>query len=149
MYVTGFSAILFNLIHWECGAGTIMFTWLDFDRSGCRFANIRTSLKAVLADWLGALKRGLCLIYVAALGSTISPNSVSQLPFFFIQESWPLDRESVCSGILWSSCYTVCASAGHTWPSGLYMIFLFKFCFVPSSNRFAVRDAFFVGHLHK
>lgn len=36
--VTGFSAILFNPIHWECGAVTIMFTWLDVDRSGCRVA---------------------------------------------------------------------------------------------------------------
>lgn len=31
----------------------------------------------------------------------------------------------------------------------LDMIFLFKFCFVPSSDRFAVRDVFSVGHLSK
>jgi len=36
--VTGLSAILFNPNHCEHGAVTIMFTWLDFDRSGCHIA---------------------------------------------------------------------------------------------------------------
>lgn len=79
--------------------------------------------------------RGLILYILQpweALYYQTLPQSVRQCPFFSFK---PSEGESLCSGNLWSSC---CISL---------FLFFFKFCFVPSSHRFAVRNAHFVCFL--
>lgn len=91
-------------------------------------------------------KRGLCLVYLAALGSAMSPNSapVSKPASFVPFSRFLTFRQGEC--VLRDSLILVFYMYQQATLCFLYVVAVFQFCFVPIIGRFAGRDAFFVCH---